>query len=86
MTASKRRRSPSRRFKTAFKAERPETEIPLGMAVADGTVLAHSFNGYEGWMQPLTYRALLVRRVFQPGVHYRKKGSIKREIHALLNH
>jgi hypothetical protein len=86
MTTSQRRRLPSRRFKAAFKAERPTTGIPLGMAVADGTVLAHSFNGYEGWMQPLTddIEPCSCGAFFSP-VHYREKEGIKRETDALFS-
>jgi hypothetical protein len=78
MTSSQRIRSPDGRF----------AAIPLGMAVADGMALVHNFECSDGWLQSLPADNIepCSCGAFSSPVHYREKGSIKREIDALLNH
>jgi hypothetical protein len=88
MRTSQRRRPPSRRFKAAFKAERPETdEIPLGIAVADDMAMVHNFKCSDVWMRSLP--ADNIERcscsAFARSVHYVKREGIKREIDPLFS-
>ena len=74
MANDRRRRSPSRRGKAAFKAERPETDFfVLGMAVADGMAMVH--DGSDVWIQSLPADNIELCPCNWPevGEHYRLK-------------